>query len=58
MGSSALLTAFNFQGAVLFIQRVPPQVHHTSSSRCYSKKKTQKHNRNLDDIIKDTERSW
>lgn len=32
------LTTFNFQGAVLFIQWVPPQVHHTGSCGCDSRK--------------------
>lgn len=50
-GSFALLTAFNFQGAVLFIKRVPPQVHHASSSGGYSDKKKDR-NRDLGDIIK------
>lgn len=34
--SFGVLTAFNFQGAVLFIQRVPPQVHHACSGGGYS----------------------
>lgn len=48
-----LLTAFNFQGAVLFIKRVPPQVHHASSSGGYSKKKKE-HNKRLMCHHKDT----
>lgn len=32
------LTAFNFQSAVLFIQWVPPQVHHASSCGCDSRR--------------------
>lgn len=38
----SVLTAFNFQGAVLFIERVSPQVHHASSSGGYSGKTTQR----------------
>ena len=37
-GFSEKLTTFNFQGAVLFIQWVPPQVHHTGSCGCDSRK--------------------
>lgn len=40
-----VLTAFNFQGAVLFIKWVPPQVHHARCSGGYSvTKKGQKQN--------------
>lgn len=44
-----LLTAFNFQGAVLFVKRIPPQVHHASSSGGYSRKEGQKPNTNSGD---------
>lgn len=54
-----LLTAFNFQGAVLFIKRVPSQVHHASSSGGYSKKKKDKNRTDTycraSDITKRTE---
>lgn len=44
-----LLTAFNFQGAVLFVKRIPPQVHHASSSGGYSRKEGQRPNTNSGD---------
>lgn len=37
-GFSEKLTTFNFQGAVLFIQWIPPQVHHAGSCGCNSRK--------------------
>lgn len=33
------LTTLNFQSAVLFIQRVSPQIHHAGCCRCYSESK-------------------
>lgn len=54
----ALLTAFNFQGAVLFVERVPPQVHHASSSGGYSAKKRQKQNTNVGGISRRQTRQY
>lgn len=30
-----LLTALDLQGAILFVQRVPPEIHHACGSRSY-----------------------